>query len=123
MASEAILRKIPGLSASADLSAKQFHAVKMSGNHTVVDADAGELAVGVLQNDPLSGQAAEVACEGVSKVKLSAIVTAGAKLASDANGAFEVAGSGDHVVAIALEGGAVGDVISALLKISAAPLA
>lgn len=61
--------KLTGLTASADLSAKQYHYVKMSGEKTVtVTAAVTDVPVGVLQNNPTSGQEAEIVCIGVTKV-------------------------------------------------------
>lgn len=47
-------------SAGADLSAKQYLAVKLTAANVVGVAGAGEKAIGVLQNKPTSGQAATV---------------------------------------------------------------
>jgi len=45
------------LTASADLSAKQHYALKVSGNGTVtVSSAAGAAVVGVLQNKPASAR-------------------------------------------------------------------
>ena len=47
--------------ASADLSAKQFYIVKMSGDNTVtVCAAVTDVPIGVLQNKPASGEQAVV---------------------------------------------------------------
>lgn len=77
---------IPGLSASADLSAKQFHFVKMSGDGTVtVCAAVTDKPIGILQNNPASGEAATVAAFGVSKVKADAALTAGESVGTSAD--------------------------------------
>lgn len=68
------------LPAGADLSAKQYHAVIVNSSGQVVIAPlAGTSAsvVGILQNTPVSGEAATVAISGVSKVVASGTVTAG----------------------------------------------
>lgn len=118
MASEGILSAIPGLKAAADLSAKQFHVVKITGDNLVNVAGAGEHGCGILQNDPkLVGEAATVAFAGVSKAKAAGVITAGAKVASDGAGAIVAAASGDHVIGVALEGAASGDVFSVLLQL------
>ena len=70
--------KLTGLTASADLSAKQYYFVKVSGNNTVtVCAALTDVPIGVLQNAPTSGQEAEVLCIGVTKVSADAALTAG----------------------------------------------
>lgn len=55
--------------ASADLSAVQFHIVELTGASTVnVCNSAADIPIGVLQNDPKSGEAATVRRLGKSKV-------------------------------------------------------
>lgn len=61
---------MPGLAATGDLSAKQFYWVKMSstaGKVKVVNATTDE-PIGILQNDPTSGDEAEVQYQGIAKV-------------------------------------------------------
>lgn len=72
--------------AGADLSAKQFYAVKLDSAAAVVLAGAGEAAIGILQNNPTSGQAATVAIAGRSKMVAGAAVASGARVASNASG-------------------------------------
>lgn len=78
----------PGLwTASADLSGKQFYFVKMSGANTVtVCAAATDIPVGVLQNKPTAGQAAEVMSIGVSKVSSDAALSRGNLIGPSADG-------------------------------------
>ena len=70
MAVELPVFNTPGLVAGADLSAKQYHFVKLNGTGTQVVACNGvtDKPIGVLQNKPTSGQAAEVMMLGISKV-------------------------------------------------------
>lgn len=124
MAYEGILQCVPGLVAGGDLTAKQFHAMKLDGAKEVVDADAGEALIGILQNDPAEGEAASVAYLGVSKVKLGAAVnTVGTRLAANADGELIAATTGDYIAGIALETGAENDLISALILIGTEPIA
>lgn len=53
--------------ANADLSAKQFYAAKLAGQDLVDVAGATDRAIGILQNKPLAGQAADVQVLGLSK--------------------------------------------------------
>jgi hypothetical protein len=106
---------VPGVFKSAgDLSTKQFHAVKVTADFTVDAAGAGEYAIGILQNKPEAADCeAGVMRLGVSKAVAGAAFVVGAKLAADAAGALVTAGSGNHVVAIALEAaGAAGEIRS-----------
>ena len=78
---------IPGLSASADLSAKQYYFVKLSGAHTVTVCDgATDVPIGVLQNAPTSGQAAEVMAIGTTKVSSDEALTVGWLIGTSADG-------------------------------------
>ena len=103
--------------AGGDLSAGQFHFVDVATDGQVdLVASAGGKAIGVLQNDPsAAGRAATVTVAGVSKVVAGATIAAGNKIQSTATGTADVAAVGDHVLGIAMTGGASGDVISVLL--------
>ena len=68
---------LAGVSASEDLSAAQYHFVKVSGDLTVELCDtAGEVSVGVLANKPISGGAATVQSVGQVEVEASAAIVA-----------------------------------------------
>ena len=57
------------LTAAADLSSKQYHFVKLASATTVnVCTATTDRAIGILQNDPTSGQQAIVQIFGISKV-------------------------------------------------------
>lgn len=87
MATEGVLVAIPGLTASADLSAKQFYFVKISGANTVdVCSGATDIPCGILQNTPTSGQAANVVFSGVSKVSSNEALTVGWLIGTSADG-------------------------------------
>lgn len=119
MAYEAV-QQLYSAPAAADLSAKQFYAVEFDTNGNIALATAGKNMDGVLQNKPTSGQAAEIALDGISKVTLSGTVTAGQLLQVDSGSTFTVL-SGGTAVAKALEGGASGQLIAArLLRSNAA---
>lgn len=116
--------------AGADLSAKQNHFVKINSAGAAVLAGAGEAAVGVLVNDPTSGQTATIQVGGIAKVKAGGTVATGALVAAnaDSEGAVAAKGTtntsdtsttdalvGSFVMGIAVLGGVEGDVISVLL--------
>lgn len=120
---------IPGLIADADISAKQFFAVKMKGTGepfevAAITADT-DTPIGILQNDPnAAGLAAEVASPGeVCKASMGGTVVPGNVLVIEAEGdlvasaAFDVDSTHVHTifaVAIALENGADGEIIKVL---------
>lgn len=76
---------------------------------------AGQMCIGVLQNNPEAGQAAEVAFSGKVKVIAGATVAVGASVQADANAAGITAASGDHVQGICIVGGDVGELLEVLL--------
>lgn len=108
--------------AAADLSAKQYRLVKMSGANTVnVASAATDAIIGVLQNEPKSGEAAVVRLEGTSKVSSGTPVgvSYGGYVTSDSNGqAIATTTTDDNVIGIALSAAstAVDDVVEILIS-------
>lgn len=87
MAYEGAQDRLVGVTASADLRTHQYKAVKISGNNTVtVCAAVTDIPVGILQNTPNTGQAAEVCVAGVTKINADAALTAGQVIGSSADG-------------------------------------
>ncbi len=77
--------------AGADLSAKQFYAVKLSTNALDV-AGAGETCVGILQNAPANGAIGIVRVSGESKmIAGGALATTGVAIASNGSGKAKAA--------------------------------
>ena len=112
---------IPGVVATADLSAKQYYVVKAGSTAATVklaDTKATDIILGILQNDPTSGMPAEVACTGVCKAAAEASVTYGAKLTCSTTGRVTLVNADkDEVVGIALAAAsAAGDIIPVLLS-------
>lgn len=86
------------LVAAADLSALQYTFVKLdsSGNAAAVAATTDK-PIGILQNDPTSGQEAEVLVLGGSKLVAGGAVSEGAAIGTSAAGkgsALTLAGTG-----------------------------
>jgi hypothetical protein len=93
------------LKAGADLSAKQYHFVEVTGVRTVGAANAvTDKAIGVLQNDPnAAGAEATVAIGGTTKLVAGGSITAGALVAPKADGRGQTAVATQYARAIALE--------------------
>lgn len=73
--------------AGADLSAKQYHFVKLDANGDVVACDgATDKPFGVLQNDPASGEEASICILGISKVVADAALNEGDSIGPSADG-------------------------------------
>lgn len=90
--------------AGADLSAKQFFAAVQTGSNTVgLQTSAGGPIAGIIQNKPVSGQAASLRFEGVTKAAAGASVAAGAEVMVDATGRLITATSTNQVVGRAVE--------------------
>lgn len=92
--------------AGADLSTKQYYALQLTTSETVTLADATVRTIGVLQNKPLSGEAASVCLLGISKAITDGNAGAIAcmdSLAPDANGKLvKTTADNDETVAVAL---------------------
>lgn len=101
--------------AAADLSAKQFYAVTLDTNGKWALATAGAEAIAILQEKTAITVFGKGMLLGHSLAVLGGTVTAGDKLASDANGKLVTALPGDAVVARALESGVLNDQKTVLL--------
>ena len=124
MAYEAAQIKVGQFTASADLSAKQYHFVKMSGNNTVtVCAAITDVPIGVLQNAPTSGQAAEVCLFGITKVKADGTLAAGNVIGTSADGQADAITPGTdttvYTMGLALNAAVAGDVVEMFLNATA----
>jgi hypothetical protein len=87
MATEGVMiRDGSNLTAAADLSAKQYYAVKLSASRAVnLASTGGEEIIGILQNAPASGDAADVCLFGLSKALIgTGGVTAGNAVMTEA---------------------------------------
>ena len=109
--------------ASADLSAKQYYIVKMSGDNTVtVCAAVTDVPIGVLQNKPASGGQAGVRVFGMSKVSADATLAAGNIIGSSADGQAQPVTQGSETtvynIGQAVTGGAAGTLQTALITIA-----
>src|SRR3954471_8367514 len=86
--------------AAADLSSSQFLAVKITAARSVnLASTGGEVAYGILQNKPTSGQAADVGILGISKAVGGAAFSAGAQLMTNTSGQLILRTSTNHCVA------------------------
>jgi len=121
MAYEAAQVKVGQFTASADLSAKQYHFVKMSGNDTVtVCAAITDVPVGVLQNAPASGGAAEVALLGVTKVVADGTLAAGNLIGTSADGQADAIAAGTdtmvYLMGVAVSAASAGQTTTMILN-------
>lgn len=109
------------LIAAADLSSSQYYFVKLDTNGKVAACSATtDRPLGILQNDPTSGQAALVRTFGYSKVSADAALTKGDVLGTSADGqaAVYVAGTDTtkYLMGFCLKAaGAAGDVAEMFL--------
>ena len=109
--------------AAADLSAKQFHVVRLSAADTCNQASATTQTdiLGVLQNLPTSGQAATVCMQGMTPVVVGSAVSAGDRLTVSASGRVvtgsPASGAGVVVIGKAITAGTSdGDIITAWIQ-------
>lgn len=111
------------VTASADLSAKQYYIVKMSGDNTVtVCAAVTDVPFGVLQNNPASGEQAIVRTFGRSKISADATLAAGDIIGTSADGQAQPVVQGTETtvynVGQVMTGGAAGTLQTANINIS-----
>ena len=124
MPSTATLQRIINLAAGSDLTAAQYKAVVISTDGAVDLAGANAPAIGFLQNLPAIGKSAEIASmAGGAFATAGGTITAGNPLATDANGDVVVAGSGDYIVATALESAVDNDVFAVFVGANAPTVA
>jgi len=124
MAYEAAQVKVGQFTASADLSAKQYHFVKMSGNNTVTVCSAiTDVPIGVLQNNPTSGGAAEVCLFGISKVVADGTLAAGNIIGTSLDGQADAITAGSdttvYTMGIALAAASAGETVEAFINATA----
>ena len=97
---------VPGVVATGDLSSYQYYVVKhatTAGACKVATTAATDTIMGVLQNDPTDGQAAEVACDGIVYALAEASVTAGSALTCSSTGRVKTTTTDlDQIVGFAL---------------------
>ena len=86
MAYESAQVRFGNLTAGADLSAKQFHFVKLASATTVdVCSAITDVPIGILQNTPESGETATIAIFGISKAVADGTLTAGRWIGTSAD--------------------------------------
>jgi len=115
--------EIPGFSvgcckAKVDLSAQQFHGVYVSATFEVdkvTDGTKAGKACGILQNNPILGEAASFMVNGISKAVAGASVTANDRLKYHTDGTVIPQTSGVYR-AIALEGASAAQIFSLLFE-------
>ena len=97
---------IPGVVATGDLSSYQYYVVKhasTAGACKVATTAATDTLMGILQNDPTSGQAAEVAYTGIAYALAEASVTAGSAVTTSSTGRVKTTTTDlDQIVGFAL---------------------
>ncbi len=99
--------------AGESLATSQFKFVTLESDGQVDLADAaGERCLGIVENDPASGEAATIVMSGKTRITCGGTVAAGAQLQTDASGDAITAASGDVSMGYALEAGVAGQVIA-----------
>lgn len=111
--------------AGEDLSGAQYTFVKIDGTGVVQCDGATDAPIGVLLNDPESGETAAVAIQGIVKVVASAAITAGAPIGTtDAGKAVTLTIGTDttkYVVGRVIEAAtADGDIVTAVISAASA---
>ena len=105
------------LTAAADLSGKQYYFVKLASATTVnVCTAITDVAIGVLQNDPESGEQAVVRIFGITKVSADGTLAAGNIIGTSADSQADAISRGtDNSVTIlgqAIEAASAGETVT-----------
>lgn len=105
------------MSSTASLSgyagSGQFLGVVISGSRTVAyDSTGGAEIYGILQNQPASGQVADVGILGISKAMAGGTIAAGADLMTNSSGELITATSTNHRFATAIEAAVSGQIFT-----------
>ena len=98
------LNQLPGTQsykAAADLSSKQYYAVRISAEGSVNVGNDTTLAIGILQNEPISGGAADVQCYGISPAVGGGSISAGGPVKVNSSGKLVAASTGNTAIGIA----------------------
>ena len=101
------------MNAGEDLTGKVGLAVKLDGDKVVVATDA--TAIGIVRNDGAKGEEVGVAVCGEAKAKIGETINTGDALMATAGGKLGKATEGAKVIAVALEDGAVDDLIAVVI--------
>ena len=82
MATDFEIKDWSGKVAENDLSAKQYYALELGTAADEVDVpdSAGDLVIGILQNDPIAGEECAIRTYGISKWVASANISIGDKV-------------------------------------------
>jgi hypothetical protein len=110
------------LPAAADLSAKQYYFVKVNtSGQAALCAAATDRPIGVLQNTPTAGQAAEVLVVGGTKIVASASIDEGSLIGTASTGKADAKTPGTDtteygVGQVILAAGADGEVLTAVIN-------
>lgn len=106
---------------AASLATKQFHAVKLAADGTVVVCAAvTDKPIGILQNAPTVGQEAEVCVFGQTKVNSDAALAVSDSIGTSADGqlaAYTVLDTTKHIIGIVVQAsGAAGGLAVAFVN-------
>lgn len=110
---------LPGFVASSSLASSQWCPVKLSSTAGYVTACTAntDVALGILMNNPGTGEVAEIAVLGVVKAKAEAAVNAGSYVCPSTTGrVVTTTDANDDVLGVAVEAaGAAGDLVTIIL--------
>lgn len=114
--------QVISFTAGADLSSNQFYLLKLnSSGNAVLATGAGSPLIGVLQNKPENGEAAEVMVAGVAKVIAGATIDEADIITANASGkALSVTTKSltfsGYAIGQAITAGATGEYVSVLIQ-------
>lgn len=103
--------------AGEDLSANQHYGVVLNTDSEIIlPTGDGELAVGILQEDPDIGEAASVMVAGITKAVFGVAIDAGEEVSVAADGTMKVAAATENTIGICLESAGIDEVGTILIN-------
>jgi len=116
--------EIPGMVAGEDMSGKQYRGVVISADFTVVGVSNANTSkpIGILQNDPTSGEPAVIAMCGVCRAEAGGTITVGDSLAYNNSGdvisdaeVTDGTATDLHIIGMAIQAGVDTEIITIVL--------
>lgn len=105
--------------ASTDMRSHQHHVVELNATDLKVELGAAKEGFGIVANNPNAGEAAMVAIDGVTLIRVGAAVTRGQWLTSAATGwgTQVTSGAAQNILGRVITGAASGMLASILLRV------
>jgi len=110
------LGKVISIEAGEDLSSSTEKVVTLNSSGKAIGFSAiTNIPAGILKNAPVTGEAAEIAIDGVSRIWLGGTLSPGALVGASAAGKAVADASTNYNIGVLLKGGADGEIGEVIL--------